>query len=174
MGSSRPNCSVNDWKLSWISGLFPVFLFASFVLYPDRLFHWQLIACWGTDSSCTEEVLYLTTVPYNVIVSNSHLSYPWLNFGNGIFWYNYLHRCFIYVERLFVHISLFQAQTTAPLSGIFCTDLHTNSGKVLNTSLTPLTWPLDPGVPQTPKPKCVTGEKTLCNVKCPDGYPYTV
>jgi len=27
----------------------------------------------------------------------------------------------------------------------------------------------DPRVPQTPKPKQITGEKTLCNVKCPDG-----
>jgi len=40
--------------------------------------------------------------------------------------------------------------------------------------MTPPTKPLDPGVTQTPKPKCVTREKTLCNVKCPDGYPYTV
>jgi len=27
---------------------------------------------------------------------------------------------------------------------------------------------------QTPKPKQVKGEKTLCNVKCSDGYPYTI
>jgi len=46
----------------------------------------------------------------------------------------------------------------------------TNSGKVLNASMTPQTQPLDPGVPQTPKPKWVTGEKTLCMVKCPDGW----
>jgi len=32
------------------------------------------------------------------------------------------------------------------------------------------TRPPDPGVPQTPKPKEITGEKTLCNVKCSDGY----
>jgi len=40
-----------------------------------------------------------------------------------------------------------------------CTDLHTNSGKVLKTSLTPPTQPPDPGVPQTPKPKQNTREK---------------
>jgi len=39
----------------------------------------------------------------------------------------------------------------------FCTDLHTHSGKVLNTILTPPTWPPDPGIPQTPKPKQITG-----------------
>jgi len=49
-------------------------------------------------------------------------------------------------------------------------NLPTNSGKVLNTSMTPPTWPLDHGLPQTPKPKWVTREETLCNVKCPDGW----
>jgi len=57
-----------------------------------------------------------------------------------------------------------------PISTKFCTDLPTNSGKVLNTSMTLPTQLLDPGVPQTLKPKWVTGEKTLCNVKCPDGW----
>jgi len=51
----------------------------------------------------------------------------------------------------------------------FCTDLH-NSGKVLNTSMTLQTLPPDPGVPQTPKSKRIKGEKTLCNVKYPDGW----
>jgi len=40
--------------------------------------------------------------------------------------------------------------------------------------MAPPTQPLDPRVPQTPKPKWVTGEKTLCNVKCPDKDLYTV
>jgi len=71
-------------------------------------------------------------------------------------------------------MSPFHARTAGPISTKFCTDLHTNSGKVLNTSMTPQTRPLDPRVPQTPKPKRVTGEKTLCNVKCSDGYPYTI
>jgi len=67
-------------------------------------------------------------------------------------------------------MSPFRAQTARPISTKFCTDLPTNSGKVLNASMTPPTQPLDPRVPQTPKPKRVTGEKTLCNVKCPDGW----
>jgi len=66
-------------------------------------------------------------------------------------------------------MSPFHARTARPISTKFCTDLPTNSGKVLNTTMTPPTRPPDPGVPQTPKPKWVTGEKTLCNVKCPDG-----
>jgi len=31
------------------------------------------------------------------------------------------------------------------------------------------TQPPDLGVPQTPKPKQITGEKTLLDKKCPDG-----
>jgi len=74
----------------------------------------------------------------------------------------------------YVPMSLFHAQTAKPISTKFCSDLPTNSGKVLNTSMTPLTLPLDPRLPQTPKPKWVTGEKTLCNGKCSDGYPHTI
>jgi len=64
--------------------------------------------------------------------------------------------------------------TCVPLSGAnrhtkFCTDLHANSGKVLNTSITLPTQTPDPGIPQTPKPKQITGEKTLLYKKCPDG-----
>jgi len=65
----------------------------------------------------------------------------------------------------------FHARTARPISTKFCTDLPTNSGKVLNTSMTTPTQPVDPSVPQTLKPKWVTGEKTLCNIKCPDGWP---
>jgi len=64
----------------------------------------------------------------------------------------------------------FHARTARPISTKFCTDLPNNSGKVLNTSMTLPTQPLDPGVPQTLKPKWVMGEKTLCSVKCPDGW----
>jgi len=66
-------------------------------------------------------------------------------------------------------MSPFYARTFRPISTKFCTDLPTNSGKVLNISMTPPTQLLDPRVPQTLKPKWVKGEKTLCNVKCPDG-----
>jgi len=48
----------------------------------DWLIDWQLIVGWGTDSSNTE-VLDFTTIPYTIIVSCSHLNYPWLNFGNS-------------------------------------------------------------------------------------------
>jgi len=67
--------------------------------------------------------------------------------------------------RIYQPMSPFHARTTK-----FCTDLPANSWKVLNTSMTPPTQPLDPRVPQTLKPKWVTGEKTLCNLKCPDGW----
>jgi len=77
-------------------------------------------------------------------------------------------------KRVFVAMFPFHVWTAGPISTKFCTDLPTNSGKVLNTSITLPTRPLDPRVPQTPKPKWVIGEKTLCNVKCPDGYPYPV
>jgi len=54
---------------------------------------------------------------------------------------------------------LFPMQTARLISDKFCTDLSTNSWKVLNTTITPPTQPPDPGVPQTPKPKQTTGEK---------------
>jgi len=59
-------------------------------------------------------------------------------------------------------MSPFHARTARAIS--------TNSGKVLITSMTPPIWPLDPEVPQTLKPKRVTREKTLCNIKYPDGW----
>jgi len=61
-------------------------------------------------------------------------------------------------------MSPFHARTARPISTKCCTDLPTNSGKVLDTSMTTPTQPLHPRVPQTPKPKWVTGEKTLCNI----------
>jgi len=48
--------------------------------------------------------------------------------------------------------------------------LHRPPHQVLNTSMTEPSWPPDPGVPQTLEPKWVMGEKTLCNIKCPDGW----
>jgi len=51
-----------------------------------KIIDWQLKVGWGTNSSNTE-VLDFTTIPYTVFVSYSHLNYPWLNFGNGIYWY---------------------------------------------------------------------------------------
>jgi len=67
-------------------------------------------------------------------------------------------------------MSLLLARTTRSISTKFCTDLHSISGKVLNTSMTRQPNPWTPGVPQTPKPKWVMGEKTLCHIKCPDGW----
>jgi len=48
----------------------------------------------------------------------------------------------------------------------FCTDLHTYSGKVFDTRMTPPTRHPDPRVPQPLKPKQITGEKTLLYKKC--------
>jgi len=44
-------------------------------------------------------------------------------------------------------------------------------GKVLNTSMTLLTQPPIPGVPHTPKPKQITGEKTLLYKICIKFFP---
>jgi len=63
----------------------------------------------------------------------------------------------------------FHARTARPIPVKFCTDIPANSGKVLNTSRTPPTCPPDPVLPQTPKPKQITGEKTMLYKKCPDG-----
>jgi len=62
---------------------------------------------------------------------------------------------------MYVPVPLFHMQTDVPISTKFCTDLHTISGKVLNTSLTPPSWPPYPVVPQPPKPKQVTQEKYI-------------
>jgi len=65
----------------------------------------------------------------------------------------------ICIKRL---MSLFHARTAGPISTQFHTrGLRTNSGKVLNTRQTPSTQTRDPGVPQTLKPKQITGEKTV-------------
>jgi len=71
---------------------------------------------------------------------------------------------------MYLPMSPFHILTAGPISTKFCTDLPTNWGKVLNTRMTTPTRPPDPGVPQTPKPKWITGEKTLCSIKCPDGW----
>jgi len=63
-------------------------------------------------------------------------------------------------------MSLIHAGTAGPISAKFFTDLCTNSGKVLNTSMTLSAQPPDPGVTQTPKPKQIPGEKTLLFKKC--------
>jgi len=67
----------------------------------------------------------------------------------------------IYIYKRDCSMSLFHKRTAWPISTKFCTDLHTNSGKVLNTSLTLPTLHPDPGLLKTPKPKQITGEKTL-------------
>jgi len=56
--------------------------------------------------------------------------------------------------------------TARQISTKFCTDFLINLGKVLKTSMTPPTQPTDPGVTQAPKPKQITGEKTLPYKKC--------
>jgi len=63
-----------------------------------------------------------------------------------------IHKNISIQKRLFVPMSLFHAQPAQPISTKFCTDLNTNSGKVLNTCMTPPTQPPNPRVPQTPKP----------------------
>jgi len=54
-----------------------------------------------------------------------------------------------------------------------CTDLRTNSRKVLNASMAGPTQPPAPEVNPTPKPKQIISEKTLYYKKCPNGYLYT-
>jgi len=106
-------------------------------------------------------------------ISGFTISYWWKNLLIYVeyllqVFFNYNQNKSIYILSDCLYVCTYQ--TAGPISTKFCTDLHTNSGKVLNTSMTTPTQPLDPGVPQTPKPKWITGEKTLCNVKCPDGW----
>jgi len=64
---------------------------------------------------------------------------------------------YLYKSRLFVPIyvpaSLFHNRTARPISTKYCSNLPTNSRKVLNTSMTPPSQPHDPRVPQALKPK---------------------
>jgi len=72
----------------------------------------------------------------------------------------------IYIKETvctYVSMSPFHAQTTGLISTKFCADLPGYSGKVLNPSMTL------PTRPQIPKPKQITGEKTLLYKKCSDG-----
>jgi len=61
-------------------------------------------------------------------------------------------------------MSLFHAQTAEPISAKFCTDLHTNSGKVLNTSMTLPTRTCDPRYPKLQNLNR-SPEKKLCFAK---------
>jgi len=70
-----------------------------------------------------------------------------------------------YLCPSFTHEPLNQSLTK------FWTDLHTNSGKVLHTSMTPPTRRPDHGVPQTTKPRQITLEKTLLYKKCIKFFP---
>jgi len=60
-------------------------------------------------------------------------------------WYIY-----IYIP-MYLPMSLFHKRTAGPISTKFCTDLPTNPGMVLSTSMTAPTRPPDPRVLQTPK-----------------------
>jgi len=64
-------------------------------------------------------------------------------------------------DCLYVPMSLFCSQTARQTSTKFCTDLHTNSGKIPYTSMTLPTRPPDPRVPQTSKLLPISGEKPL-------------
>jgi len=56
------------------------------------------------------------------------------------------------------------AQTAGPISTKFCTDLLTNSGKLLNTTMTPQPDPLTPGYPKLQN-LSRSQEKKLCFTK---------
>jgi len=58
-------------------------------------------------------------------------------------------------------MNLYPSFTHQISSTKYSMDLHTNSGMVLNTILTPPTQPPNQRVAQTPKPKQISGEKTL-------------
>jgi len=68
-------------------------------------------------------------------------------------------------------MSLFHERAAGPISTKFCTDLTTNVGKVLNTSLTLPTQPPDPWVLQALKPKQIHWIKTLLYKKCIKFFP---
>jgi len=62
----------------------------------------------------------------------------------------------------------FTREPVGLISTKICADFPTNSGKVLNTSMTLPTRPLTPGYPKLQN--LITGEKTLLYKKCPDGW----
>jgi len=69
-----------------------------------------------------------------------------------------MYLCLIYKSDclylpFYVPMSPFFARTAGPISTKFCTDLPANSGKVLNTSMTPPTQPLHPQSPQPMNPR---------------------
>jgi len=72
---------------------------------------------------------------------------------------------------MYVPVSLFHARTAQPISTKFCTDLDTNSGRVLNTSMAPPTRPPDPRATHPRGNLQITGEKTLLNKKCIKFFP---
>jgi len=56
----------------------------------------------------------------------------------------------VYIKHaVLISMSLFHEQTAIPISTKFFSDLHTNSGKVLNTRMTLPTQPPDPGTPNS-------------------------
>jgi len=71
----------------------------------------------------------------------------------------------LYIKET-VPMSPFHVRTDGPISTKFCTDLHTNLGKVLNTIMIPTSGPQ--GTPNS-KTQMGQGRETWCNVKCPDG-----
>jgi len=76
--------------------------------------------------------------------------------------YLYLYKRDCLYQSTYVPLSQANCRTNPPK---FCTDLPTNSGKVPNTSMTPLMQP-----PETPKPKQITWEKTFFYQTCPEGW----
>jgi len=68
---------------------------------------------------------------------------------------NFLIIIYMYKKRLlaptYVPVSLFHVQTAGPISAKFWRDLSTNSGNVLNTSMTKSNRPPDPRVPLNSK-----------------------
>jgi len=78
-----------------------------------------------------------------------------------ILYYIYICILSIHIKQTvctYVPISLFHVQTAGPISTNFYIDLHNNTGKVLNTSLTL------PGYPKLQNPNRSL-EKNLCNTK---------
>jgi len=139
----------------WILFIIEVFTLLSLYSNIIKLIDKQLIVGWGTDSSNTE-VLDFTTIPYIIIVSCSHMNYPWFNFGNDVFRCNYF--MFLIIKSGFLF--MWSAQPSILTVVIIMLDDYFKTNPGVNN----LPWP---GIePQSPSPQPVVVAMSYNNPKC--------
>jgi len=165
---SRPFINIQfstDWFFSLIGKVITGFSFQSF--RPQHQTRFCSYASTYFPSSHKNHLTKLHQILHGCFNANFEPVHPWSQFYHGQFRDPYGLSIYIYKSDCLYLCP----RTAGPISTKFCTDLPTNSGKVLNTSMTLPTQPPDPGVPQTPKPQQITGEKTLPYKKCIKFFP---